>query len=146
MQRGEQQLLLALRHKEEVVKQVSADLAALPDKESLIIRKDRTADQETELLRVDNQMLLCKVLVGVAQLSEAVKLQLLVHAQLNHNNNRDRWLQKILEPDLSPLNLVLRVLASLRTPHKADLVEIPLDPRFRTLLSDGRRFQLIGKA
>ena len=143
MQRGEQQLLLALRHKEEVVKLVSEDLAVLLVKESLTIRKDRIVDRETELLQVDKRMLLCKALVGVEQLSEEGNLQLLVHARLNHNNNHDQWLQSPLEQDLLPLTLAHQVLASLRTPNKAELV--PLAPRFHMHLNGGRHCQHTGR-
>jgi len=140
-------LLLALVHKEEVVKLASVDLVGLQDKEFPITHKDPTVDRETEPLLVGNRTLRFKVLVAVVLQWEEVNLQLPVPAQLNRNNsnNRDQSLPKTSEPDLSPLKLVHRVPANLLTPNKADLEEILLGPRFRMHLSGGKHFQLTGK-
>jgi hypothetical protein len=145
VRRGGQPLLLALVHKEEVVKVASVDLAVPPDNESLIIHKDQIGDQETETPLVDDKRLHYKVSDEVVQLLVAVKLRHPELAQVNLNNNQDRPPQGTPEPDLLQLKLVLLVPASHLANRKLEMVATLLDLLFHMHLSVGKPFQLAGK-
>jgi hypothetical protein len=145
VQRGGQPLLLALVHKEEVVKVASVDLVVPLDKESLIIHKDQIGDQETETPLVDNKMLHYKVSEEVVRLLVVVKLRHPVHAQVNLNHNQDRPRQKTPEAGLLQLKLVLLMPASHLANRKLVMVATLLDLLSHMHLSVGKPFQLTGK-
>ncbi len=145
MRRGGQPLLLALVHKEEVVKVASVDLVVPLDNESLIIHKDQIGDQETETPLVDNKMLHYKVSDEVVRPLVVVKLRHPELAQVSLNNNQDRSPQKIPEPDLLQLKLVLLVPVSHLANRKLVMVATLLDLLFHMHLSVGKPFQLTGK-
>jgi uncharacterized protein YbaR (Trm112 family) len=138
--------VLAQRNREEEMRVVSVVLVVPLDKESLTTHKDQIGDQETELPLVDNQTLRYKVSDEVVRLLVAAKLRLLEPAQPNRSNNQDQSLQKMSEPDLGPLKLVLLVLTSHLPNNKVALVGTRLVPPSHTHLSDGRPSRLIGKA
>jgi uncharacterized protein YbaR (Trm112 family) len=138
--------VLAQRNREEEMRVASVVLVVPLDKESLTTHKDQIGDQETELPLVDNQTLRYKVSDEVVRLLVAAKLRLLEPAQPNRSNNQDQSLQKMSEPDLCPLKLVLLVLISHLPNNKVALVGTQLVPPSHMHLSDGRPSRLIGKA